>query len=254
MIKFFRKIRHNMLAESKFSKYLVYAIGEIVLVVIGILIALAINNNNQNRILSKKEQIYLKGLKKEFQTSKLKLNELIDVNKRNYNGAKKIAEYISNKNEQPTEAQFSVLLFNTFSFDVALNPNNSLLNEMISSGSLKDISNAKLRILLTNWLATIEDVSKQENELGVQREKVLNMFRSNNNSIKTIFNLTGVSKDLGLKNYGTNISNLSLLKSTEFENNLLMFILTSYATEKSHYNPLLEDLNSILEMIESEIN
>lgn len=47
MIKFFRKIRQRLLSENKFSKYLIYAIGEIVLVVIGILIALQINNWNQ---------------------------------------------------------------------------------------------------------------------------------------------------------------------------------------------------------------
>lgn len=49
MIKFFRKIRQRFLSENKFSKYLLYAIGEIVLVVIGILIALQINNWNENR-------------------------------------------------------------------------------------------------------------------------------------------------------------------------------------------------------------
>ena len=54
MIKFFRKIKQKMLTENKFSKYLIYAIGEIVLVVIGILIALSINNWNEN-IKSKNE-------------------------------------------------------------------------------------------------------------------------------------------------------------------------------------------------------
>ena len=49
MIKFFRKIRQQLLTENKFSKYLIYAIGEIVLVVIGILIALQINNWNENQ-------------------------------------------------------------------------------------------------------------------------------------------------------------------------------------------------------------
>ena len=49
MIKFFRKIRQNLLVENKTGKYLKYAIGEIVLVVIGILIALSINNWNDNR-------------------------------------------------------------------------------------------------------------------------------------------------------------------------------------------------------------
>ena len=49
MIKFFRRIRQQLLTENKFSKYLIYAIGEIILVVIGILIALQINNWNENR-------------------------------------------------------------------------------------------------------------------------------------------------------------------------------------------------------------
>jgi len=50
MIKFFRKIRQRLLSENKFSKYLIYAIGEIFLVVIGILIALEINIKNQESI------------------------------------------------------------------------------------------------------------------------------------------------------------------------------------------------------------
>ena len=49
MLKFFRKIRQRLLKESRFSKYLLYAIGEIVLVVIGILIALQINNWNEHK-------------------------------------------------------------------------------------------------------------------------------------------------------------------------------------------------------------
>lgn len=49
MIKFFKKIRQKLLSENKFSKYLFYAIGEIILVVIGILIALGINNLNDDK-------------------------------------------------------------------------------------------------------------------------------------------------------------------------------------------------------------
>tara|TARA_A100000171_G_scaffold51005_1_gene63938 strand:+ start:2545 stop:2940 length:396 start_codon:yes stop_codon:yes gene_type:complete len=49
MIKFFRKVRQKLLTENNFSKYLIYAIGEIILVVIGILIALQVNNWNTER-------------------------------------------------------------------------------------------------------------------------------------------------------------------------------------------------------------
>jgi len=62
MIKFFRKIRQGLLTENKFSKYLLYAIGEIILVVIGILIALSINNWNEKKKASKLEVRILKEI------------------------------------------------------------------------------------------------------------------------------------------------------------------------------------------------
>lgn len=64
MIKFFRHIRRALLGEGKFSKYLLYAIGEIFLVIIGILIALAISDWNSDRIEKKNEGQTLTQLKK----------------------------------------------------------------------------------------------------------------------------------------------------------------------------------------------
>ena len=66
MINFFRKIRKQLADDNKPIKYMRYAIGEIVLVVIGILIALQINNSYQNFIEGKKEISYLKGIKHDF--------------------------------------------------------------------------------------------------------------------------------------------------------------------------------------------
>jgi hypothetical protein len=253
MIKFFRIIRRNLLSEGTAGQYLKYAIGEIVLVVIGILIALQINNWNQNRIKYRNEQIYLLGLKEEFQISKLKLKELMAVNQENYKGAKKILEYMKSKNQSPDEATFSNLLYQTFSADIAFNPNNSLLNEMINSGNLKNLTNTDLRKQLTNWISTLEDISTQEKDLGEQRIKVLDMFRTNENSLSTIFQYAGVYDNLGLTKTQHKMSNLALLKSVQFENNVLMFVLASYATEKAHYQPLMNDLDSILKLINKEL-
>lgn len=61
MIKFFRKIRKKLVSENKFSKYLLYAFGEIILVVIGILIALSINNWNEEKKLTQEVTTYLKN-------------------------------------------------------------------------------------------------------------------------------------------------------------------------------------------------
>jgi hypothetical protein len=66
MIKFFRKIRQNLLSEGKTGKYLKYAIGEIVLVVIGILIALSINNWNERRKASIQELELLENINEDL--------------------------------------------------------------------------------------------------------------------------------------------------------------------------------------------
>ena len=78
MIKFFRKIRQKMLTENKFSKYLLYAIGEIFLVVIGILIALNINNKNEQRIKAEKlDSIYIE-VQRELALNINRISFLID--------------------------------------------------------------------------------------------------------------------------------------------------------------------------------
>ena len=77
MIKFFRKIRQNLIMQNKKSKYFKYAIGEIILVVIGILIALQINNWNENRKEIYNEAKILKTLNDEFLENKITLDSTL---------------------------------------------------------------------------------------------------------------------------------------------------------------------------------
>jgi len=76
MIKFFRKIRQNLLSEGKTGKYFKYAIGEILLVVIGIIIALQLNNWNQNRINNLQAINALHNLKAELQRNIVDLEDM----------------------------------------------------------------------------------------------------------------------------------------------------------------------------------
>ena len=70
MILFFRKIRQKLLTQNKFSKYLFYAIGEIALVMIGILLALQINNRNEDAKNRVTEASYISSLHKDFLRNK----------------------------------------------------------------------------------------------------------------------------------------------------------------------------------------
>jgi len=77
MIKFFRHIRQNLIMENRTSQYLKYAIGEIVLVVIGILIALQINNWNENRKLNDQFFSILKSVREDLKTDTIIATQVI---------------------------------------------------------------------------------------------------------------------------------------------------------------------------------
>lgn len=62
MINYLRRIRHNLLIENKVSIYLIYAIGEVMLVVFGILIALQIGNWNEQKKTEKMEIAFLENI------------------------------------------------------------------------------------------------------------------------------------------------------------------------------------------------
>ena len=79
MIGFFRKIRKQLADDNKPLKYARYAIGEIVLVVIGILIALSINNSNEHRITKEKEHFALEEIKSDLELNTNSLTEMIDT-------------------------------------------------------------------------------------------------------------------------------------------------------------------------------
>lgn len=78
MIRFFRTLRQRLLAENRVSRYLLYAIGEIVLVVIGILVALQINTWNQQRLDRAEERKYLLRLEQDLQQDLQRIGEVRD--------------------------------------------------------------------------------------------------------------------------------------------------------------------------------
>ena len=92
MIKLFRKIRQRLLSEGKTGKYFKYAIGEIVLVVIGILIALQINDWNDQRKLKQQEQTYYCKISEDLKTDIKNINRtLVSLKER------KIIDFLSSK-------------------------------------------------------------------------------------------------------------------------------------------------------------
>ena len=90
MIKFFRKIRYNLMSENKTGKYLKYAIGEIVLVIIGILIALSINNRNEENKFHAQVIDQLILLSEEINLDIITYNQIIEYYPREIDYLKKL--------------------------------------------------------------------------------------------------------------------------------------------------------------------
>ncbi len=103
MIKLFRQIRYNLMNSGQTTRYFKYAIGEIVLVVIGILIALQINNANEKRKARLQEITILENLQKDLYLDTLDINFNIEYHKTFITNEKKLLNFLQSELDQPEE-------------------------------------------------------------------------------------------------------------------------------------------------------
>ena len=167
MIKFFRKIRQQLLSENlpnqqagKSTPYLLYALGEIVLVVLGILIALQINNWNEHQKNARAEQQLLKDLNQEFQMNQnLLLKKSNEVNK----GIDLQETYLKKlATGNYTYKDLTDYQVNIIQGAGTSDPTYGVINSLISSGDLKLISNDSLKYELTSWKDKMSDLYENE--------------------------------------------------------------------------------------------
>lgn len=155
MIKFFRNIRKNQLKEGNTGSYLKYAFGEILLVVIGILIALSINNWNQNRQNNKILTIYTNQLIEEVELNISKLNKVIEEESKLLKHLDTLVDILKNKdldNPKLTSKSFSLLSFEDFY------PETIAFENLKSSGEFKLIENIDLRNSISSAYNSFESI------------------------------------------------------------------------------------------------
>ena len=162
MLTFFRHIRKSLLHSSQVRKYSLYAIGEIALVVIGILIALQVNNWNQHRFNESKEQGYLLSLKSDFQKTK----NLFETNKWEHQNVKSAMEQLLHWAEvggldSQDHLKFDSLLSNVF-YRSSFDPPLGTVETILGSGNVDLITNKKLVSLLTQWTSRVDHYRYEE--------------------------------------------------------------------------------------------
>jgi len=178
MIKFFRNIRKNLLSKGKTANYLKYAIGEIVLVMIGILLALQVNNWNEVRKDNIRKNLLLKSLKVEFSLNLNQLDSVLYFDNLVVKSTYRFLHLDENEWVANNTDSLRVLLQSTswlWTFDAQ----NGALRSGISSGDIHLIKNDSLINLLFSWQDVVADAKENEDRsinLRLDSYEVLDRF------------------------------------------------------------------------------
>ena len=181
MIPFFRKIRKKMADDNRPLKYMRYAIGEIVLVVIGILIALQINNWNEENKKRKEENEYLTNLLREFKVNHEDLKTNIANHKFVSLKTKELSDLIS-----PNPKEISSNKLDTLMFAVMFYPEFTALSTLMSSEKLDLVNDYDLKNDIANWKLNYEEYRY---DLKISYDQYMNhtyKFVAENYQIKNI--------------------------------------------------------------------
>ncbi len=175
MLKIIRKIRQKLLIENKFSKYLIYAVGEIILVVLGILIALQINIKNEERKDRGKEKIILETLLADLKTNK----ELIDQGFMDYDDSLSRSEAMANhfgrELYKENLALFDSIIYWSAEY-IAIELLQTSISSLATNGSLELLQKEVLKQQIVRYPTYIELYKEREN---VVRSIVINEIRPN---------------------------------------------------------------------------
>ena len=166
MIKLFRQIRQKLLTENKFSKYILYAVGEIVLVVIGILIALSINNWNELKKEGVKEQKILTSLFQDFKINIKNLDDAQTLYPEMQDRSIKVLSLVGLAKDSIKMIDPLSVIKTTYILTEIID---GTLTSVLNSDKLELIKNDSLKNLLTSYPASVENFKKREANL----EKVI---------------------------------------------------------------------------------
>ncbi|WP_445385794.1 DUF6090 family protein [Robiginitalea sp. IMCC44478] len=260
MLKFFRKIRFDLMEKNKTGKYLKYAIGEVVLVMIGILLALQVNDWNEQRKDRIKEQVVLRQLQEDYQANLAQLEEKMTTRKRIISSALKALKAF----DQPVGANRDSLIKNLGNafHDPTFDP---IENDLTSSDNLILVRNPKLKRLLSNWSSDVVGVREIEvtwseyvnghfdqilSDLGLGRD-VSNSFMNDSEHLWLLDrNEESFKVEIGTSKLGAPVNEIVTSRKLE---GILGSAITLNKAANMQSEALSNRIQEILDLIESEI-
>jgi len=254
MIKFFRRLRQQFLSENKFSKYIIYAIGEIILVVIGILIALNINNNNEIKKQRAKELHYLNNIKSDLKMNIAHLDSYITSREIAINSANTIIKHYEGAPVKDLDA-FSFHTVNIYTWRKFFQINNTF-QELTNSGNLALISNDSIKSVLLNMETLYKVMKDQEEHFRYDAELLLyepsyNMMDMNsivqNYTYKVTNGSMGEDRDLSQQEFD------NMLKDGKQKNGFVMAAY-EFGAMNRQFNEMKLMCNNLIVLINKELD
>jgi len=251
MIPIFRKIRKKMADDNKPIKYLRYAIGEIILVVIGILIALSINNWNENLKNKKLETSYLKRIYKDLDNDLLQFEGTIKLAQERNKRVLFLEQAIKDSQLVNKSSDYFVksIVYANYTYRPAIS--NHSFEELKSSGRLALIKNEDLRVSIAKYY----DLEFSYSQFDFIREDVQLKYNEYSRGILNQEQLNWVITTYYLPDSISNISKKELddiyqrfLSKKEFHSILPQVFESKYSTIEA-----MDDSNKQAEKLKREI-
>ena len=233
MIKVFRHIRKDLMEKNKTGKYLKYAIGEIILVVIGILIALQINNWNESRKEKEIENRYITNILSDLKDQNASIDIQMESEKEFFKAAGKIIKSYQNNNALVLDNTFyrnatKITERKTF---VITDPT---FTDLISSGNINILKNVKYKNRLIKYYQELERIEKiiQNNNSLLVDQSYLSAYTKYGYLVESVLekmfsDSSNLNEHMVIPSYETELEEISkkiLLK----EENKLVFMSAVY--------------------------
>lgn len=251
MIKFFRHIRQILIMENKTAHYFKYAIGEIILVVIGILIALQINNWNEARKSKILELNYLENIKTDLNLNLASLKTFIADREKSIKASDSILEFFNNTKPLNLDA------FNRYGLDVMVwypfEQHDNTYQELLNSGNLSIISNKEIKDHIQNMQTSFKRVIFIESEMQQDFESYLYDPYFNTADLETSIKNAEAQTSNKVPKVQMNIDQVkALLNNQLFKNG---FVLSAYNSDLliTEYSNIMETTNQLITLIDKEL-
>ena len=248
MIKFFSRIKRSLLSENRISKYLVYSLGEIALVVVGILIAIQLNNWNENEKKRVEAQNFNVRLSEQVIRNIDQTLDALESTREQFNGLTALMRMVGKPIEPLSHQEMdSLIYYAAIDYDLELDLNT--LKEAKENGRLSLIKNESLRIALFEYSAIVDLMEKRIDIANTDNNNFMVPYFYENISFRTLnANLSeSYRKEIGdSKLEESNYERI--LMDRQFEN--LLYTRLTYSEEMlSSYEELHEHLEYIKQLI-----